>query len=132
VNQMNKPMTAKELLMPRFEIIADFPNNHYGEVGTILDRDWAKYPDDDETKKPIWMISDFPHLFRRINWWENRTAEQMPKRVMSLIKNDNGEFDTYNIEEWDMDILVGWIDKKERSCCSLLTFKPEFGYIPVD
>lgn len=48
---------------------------------------------------------------------------------MSIL-DDKG--DTFEIQEWDMEILVGWIDKKERSCCSLLTFKPEYGYVPVD
>ena len=57
-------MKAKELMKPRFEVIADFPNNHYGKVGTILDRDWARYPDEDETKEAIWRISHFPHLFK--------------------------------------------------------------------
>jgi hypothetical protein len=122
-------MTAEELMKPRFEVIADFPDNHFGGIGTILDRDWAKYPNDDEGQKAIWRISDFPHLFRKLNWWEKRTADQMPKRVMSIL-DDKG--DTFEIQEWDMEILVGWIDKKERSCCSLLTFKPEYGYVPVD
>ena len=40
--------------------------------------------------------------------------------------------DTFEIQEWDMEILVGWVDKKKRSCCSLLLFKPEYGYVPVD
>ncbi len=121
-------MTAKELMQPRFEVIADFPNNHFGAIGTILDRDWAKYPNDDETQKAIWRISDFPHLFRKMNWWERRTAAEMPKKVKSLA-DDKG--DVYEIQEWDMERMIGWIDKKERSCCSLLSWNPEFGYVPA-
>ena len=63
-----------------------------------------------------------------MNWWEKRTAEEMPHKVKSLMNNKG---DVYEIEEWDMELLVGWINKKERSCCSLLTFKPEYGYVPV-
>jgi hypothetical protein len=74
-------MTAAELLQPRFEVIADYPDNHFGAIGTILDRDWAKYPSDDENQKAIWRISDFPHLFQKLNWWEKRTEDQMPNRV---------------------------------------------------
>ena len=121
-------MTAAELMKPRFEIIADYPNNEFGKVGDILDRDWGHYPNGEEFE-PEWKISDYPHLFRKMNWWEKRTAEQMPKKLMSIL-DDKG--DTYEIEEWDMEILVGWINKKERTCCSLLTFKPEYGYVPVD
>jgi len=122
-------MTAEELMKPRFEIVADFPDNHFGKVGTILDRNWSKYPNDDETQEPIWKLSDFPHLFRKLNWWEYRTLEQMPKKVTSLL--DDKKY-VYEIEEWDIKLLLGWIDKKERSCCSLLTFVPEYGYVPVD
>ncbi|MEQ8548720.1 MAG: hypothetical protein RIC03_12460 [Cyclobacteriaceae bacterium] len=123
-------MNASELLKPRFEIIADFPNNHFGKIGTILDRDWAEYPNDDETQEAIWRISYFPHLFRQLNWWENRSIEDMPKRVISkALKNDSEVID---IQEWDMELMVGWIDKEQRICCSLLSFKPEYGYFPVD
>ncbi len=119
-------MTAKELMNPRFEVIADYPSNQ-NEVGTILE---CPNFDNDFTKQ-FWIESNekYPHLFRKMNWWEKRTAEQMPKKVMSIL-DDKG--DTFDIQEWDMEILVGWIDKKERSCCSLLTFKPEYGYVPVD
>lgn len=119
-------MNAKELMKPRYEVIADYPSN-LDPVGTIL-----KCPDyDNDFTKEYWVQSNdnYPHLFRKLNWWEYRTAEEMPKKVMSL-QGENR--DTYEIEEWDMDILVGWIDKKRRSCCSLLTFKPEYGYVPVD
>ena len=53
----------------------------------------------------------------------------MPKKVMSILDDKD---DTFEIQEWDMEILVGWVNKKERSCCSLLTFNPEYGYVPVD
>lgn len=29
------------------------------------------------------------------------------------------------------EIVNGCIDKKERSCCSLLSWNPEFGYVPA-
>ena len=116
-----------DLLKPRYEVIADYPNNEFGPIGTILDRDWGEYPEG-ETNPAKWKISDFPHLFRKMNWWENRTAEEMPKRVKSMA-DEKG--DVFEIEEWDMKLLIGWIDKKERTCCSLLSWKPEFGYVPV-
>lgn len=119
-------MTAKELMNPRFEVIADYPSNQ-NEVGTILQ---CPNFDNDFTKK-YWIDSNerYPHLFRKMNWWEKRTADQMPKRVMSIL-DDKG--DTFDIQEWDMEILVGWIDKKERIFCSLLIFEPKYGYVPVD
>lgn len=121
-------MTATELLQPRFEIIADFPNNYLGKVGTILDRDWGAYPDG-EDNPPAWTISMFPHLFRKLNWWEGRTAIQMPRKVISMADDNR---DVYEIEEWDMKQMIGWIDKKERVCVDLCLFEPQYGYMPVD
>ena len=112
-------MKAEELMRPRFEVIADYPSSIY-EIGQILES---------TTENMVLFFQKYPHLFRRLNWWEHRTAEEMPKKVMSLA-DDKG--DTYEIEGWDMELLVGWIDKKSRSCCSLLSFNPEYGYVPVD
>jgi len=128
-------MTAKELIQPRFEVIETYPKSKF-KKGDILERipnatnDWYN-ADKSLINADILLeeIEQYPHLFRKLNWWEKRTADQMPKKVMSIL-DDKG--DTFEIQEWDMEILVGWIDKKERSCCSLLTFKPEYGYVPVD
>jgi hypothetical protein len=128
-------MTAKELMQPRFEVIETYPKSKF-KKGDILERipnatnDWYN-ADKSLINADILLeeIEQYPHLFRKLNWWEKRTADQMPKKVMSIL-DDKG--DTFEIQEWDMEILVGWIDKKERSCCSLLTFKPEYGYVPVD
>jgi len=128
-------MTAKELMQPRFEVIETYPKSKF-KKGDILERipnatnDWYN-ADKSLINADILLeeIEQYPHLFRKLNWWEKRTADQMPKKVMSIL-DEKG--DTFEIQEWDMEILVGWIDKKERSCCSLLTFKPEYGYVPVD
>ena len=128
-------MTAKELMQPRFEVIETYPKSKF-KKGDILERipnatnDWYN-ADKSLINADILLeeIEQYPLLFRKLNWWEKRTAEQMPKRVMSIL-DDKG--DTFEIQEWDMGILVGWIDKKERRCCSLLSFKPEYGYVPVD
>ncbi len=112
-------MNSEQLLNPRFEVIAEYPSSIY-IVNQRLDA---------LTKSMIAFFSKYPHLFRKLNWWEHRKAEDMPKKVMSLADEKK---DIYEIEEWDMELLLGWIDKKNRSCCSLETFEPQYGYIPVD
>ena len=122
-------------MQPRFKVIETYPKSKF-KKGDILERipnatnDWYN-ADKSLINADILLeeIEQYPHLFRKLNWWEKRTAEQMPKKVMSILDN---KADTFEIQEWDMEILVGWIDKKERSCCSLLIFKPEYGYVPVD
>jgi len=124
-------MTASELLKPRYEIIGNAPllTNKIGEVITCNNPSGRIECQFLFSGKVDISPDSYPLIFRKLNWWERRTAEQMPKKVMSMI-DDKGN--TFNIEEWDMDILVGWINKKDRSCCSLLSFKPEYGYVPID
>lgn len=129
-------MSAEELMKSRFEVIADFPNNDFGKVGEILDRNWCKYIEDNEEGGVEWSISDFPHLFRKLNWWEHREEEDMPKRLISkaFSNNETKELsdEVFEIESWDMENLLGWTNKEKRQCCSLLSWNPEYGYFPVD
>ena len=72
-------MSNEELMKRRWEVIAAFPDNRNYEVGSILDRDWCRYiNDDDESQGTISKISEFPHLFRELGWWEKRKIEDMP------------------------------------------------------
>ena len=72
-------------------------------------------------------LEKYPHLFRRMLWWEQRSVDDMPKRLKHLMVDGIEE-----IEEWDMEHMIGWINKKERTCCDLASWNPEFGYVPVD
>lgn len=119
-------MTAKQLMNPRFEVIGDYPSSP-NIVGTILE-----CPDFGQNSIRHWIEyhGRYPNIFRKLNWWEYRTKEQMPKRLIcKAIPNDNS---IEEIEEWDMKRLWGWINKKERTGAGLLSFNPEYGYFPVD
>lgn len=119
-------MNAKELMNPRFEVIADYPSNS-NAVGTILE-----CPDFGETSVKHWIeyFSRYPHIFKILNWWDYRTEEQMPKKLIcKAIPNDT---EIIHIEEWDMSRLWGWTDKKKRQGCGLRSFNYEYGYFPVD
>jgi len=125
-------MTARELLQPRYEVIADYPKSDF-KVGDIIqcsddlvnDKDVGAF-----LRKFKYNFDKYPHLFKKLNWWEHRKLEDMPKRL--ICKAIKGDTEIQEIEEWDMEILVGWTDKAKRECCSLLSFNPEFGYFPVD
>ena len=128
--EQNGMLSAALLLKPRYEVIGDAPllTNKIGDVIT------CSHPSGRIECNFLFAGTvnvspdSYPLIFRKMNWWEKRTAEEMPKKVKSLADNKG---DVFEIEEWDMEILVGWINKKERSCCSLLTFKPEYGYVPI-
>jgi hypothetical protein len=68
-------MTNEELMLPRFNVIADYPNSSF-DIGDILEQDekhktnyWVKlqlytsrYPD------------KYPNIFRKLEWWEERVS----------------------------------------------------------
>jgi len=85
-------MTVEELLMPRYRVIADYPHNPY-KIGDLLE-EFTKtafkltvtYNGNsmDETQAntyPASAIEKMPHLFRKLNWWEERKVEDMPEYV---------------------------------------------------
>jgi len=137
-------MRAEELLKPRFEVIADYPYNPH-DIGAIIEarknnssihQTTIAYTDEFGEKvnqMNLCMPKSFekyPHLFRKLNWWEYRKIEDMPKKLIcKAIPNDKS---VNIIEEWDMNLLVGWTNKAKRQCCSLTAFNPEYGYFPID
>lgn len=126
-------MTTEELLRPRFEVIADYPKLSYN-VGRILTpvKDNSNIYDctDAPSSEVISYPEKYPHLFKKLNWWEHRKVEDMPKKLICKAIKDDSEI--LEIEEWDMEILFGWTDKKKRQGCGLRSFNPDYGYFPVD
>jgi len=71
-------MTPEQLLQPRYLVIADYPKSIY-KVGEVLNT--GRHGDilfcDDNGPR----MSQYPHLFRRLEWWEHRKPEGMPGYV---------------------------------------------------
>lgn len=116
-------MTAQELLIPRYKVIADYPGSVY-VVGEIIS-------DDTNCIEFLEELDKYPHIFEKLNWWEQRTVEEMPKRLICKAIPETAH-EIIEIEEWDMELLYGWRNKAERKCASLRSFNPKYGYFPAD
>lgn len=79
-------MTTEELLQPRFKVIANFPDNTRN-IGDIIyvDNKKEKYWSDNYEK----WLSTFPHLFKKLEWFEDRKVEDLPEYLKD-------EFETYD------------------------------------
>ena len=124
-------MTAAELLRPRYEIIADFPGNGYN-VGRIIVPiirsgkifDCLDAPSSEVITNP----EKYPHLFRKMSWWENRDLKDMPGYVMFHDKT------IFKIKSWHLEQLTGVIDNDEDPgyiCLTIWNYKAGYGYIPI-
>lgn len=118
-------MTVEELLRPRYKVIADYPNSEF-EVGTIINfpnkRDYYTGNDEWESefvrdknqggqfKFCIKKIEPFPHLFKKLEWWEDRAIEDMPEYVRFKER-------VLKVSRWLSDIEDvenGWCELVER------------------
>jgi len=64
-------MSKEELLRPRFKVIAGWWDMKPYKVGDIIE---SGQHDD--------LFSPYPHLFKRLEWWEERTNDELPEYVI--------------------------------------------------
>lgn len=87
---MSTPLSPEELLMPQYKVIAPYPTMRADgwEVGSIiklnvkLDSGAFALHDHDHFKVNCWF-QEYPHLFKKLEWWEGREIEEM----MGYVKN---------------------------------------------
>ena len=73
-------MTTEELMQPRYKVIADYPGNHQriGHIYTVIG--------DEESIKNWCSNKDYyPHLFKKLEWWEEREEKDLPKYVKGRV-----------------------------------------------
>ena len=131
-------MTAKELLQPRFEVIAPIPLlERYGlELGAVIELNCfneennqyycERYNDLGKSKFYDEHYRSYPKRFREMNWWEGRTAEQMPKKVQF----EDGEI--VEIDSWDMQLLKGSFKSHPNCYIKLNHFGKDNVLTPID
>lgn len=102
-----------DLLKPRYEVVADYPKSDFAVGEIILLKDnkngvpvYVKAEFDGVDFIDVSFFNDFPHIFKKLKWWERRKDEEMPQylkltmagkiqychkveKIMDL--NDNGE-----------------------------------------
>lgn len=130
-------LSAKELMYPRWELIANFPFCilRLGEVVTELpsSNEYERiftYGDKRRFYKLDHCPEDYPHLYKKLEWWDRRPEEDMPKKV--ICKAIPGDQEVIEVLRWDMNMLFGFVNAETRTGVDLTCFVPEHGYFPVD
>lgn len=72
----------KELLKPRYKVIADYPGNDIPIGYIITDVDYY-------TRRNV-DFDKWPHIFKKLEWWEDRKPEEMPEYLK--VKSTKGIF----------------------------------------
>lgn len=105
-------MTNEELLKPRWKCIADFPDSKY-KIGQIYDgfefedNIFISPKDFGYSDTPIDIPEDYPAIFKKLEWWEERNKEDLPKYIKHKLDNiilkvyEYGRYDAWFYQEED-------------------------------
>lgn len=97
--------SIEDLLKPRYKVIADWPG------ATVKVGDVISYNEFDVhvvlAGREPYLISDYPHLFKRLEWWEERSEDEMAEYV----KTDGIVFKVEQYEHLGYDDAVAWFVK---------------------
>jgi hypothetical protein len=95
---MTEETKIAELLKPRYKIIDDYPGLKI-PVGAILipnrldgtiNNEWVTPDKSDRKNLYGYDLSKYPHLFKKLEWWHERTPDELPKYIGA--KNEGGVF----------------------------------------
>lgn len=93
-------MTKEQLLVPRWKCIADYPGNTF-YIGEIFDlpsefthQQIIIKGNNEEIDLDV-DLHKYPLIFRKLEWWEDRKLEDMPKYIKFRNSNEIFETDTY-------------------------------------
>ncbi len=89
----------KELLKERYLVIADYPTSKmYFHVGAILTWNDKYYECNSNIRMAKETVEGFPHLFRKLEWWEIRSRKEMPKYLKTVKSGKLGRVSKWKYE----------------------------------
>jgi hypothetical protein len=109
-------LSKDELLKVRYKVIADYPKSIH-KVGDVL------YCDENGPR-----MSQYPHLFKTLEWWEERAEDDMPEYVK--YPNDARRFagKVFKVNMFDPPYLFN-CEKDEILCVDRVEPADESEYI---
>lgn len=89
-------MLIEELLKPRYKVIADYPNSRF-KLDEILTQWIGNNYSGEDKYFVISNVEKFPHIFSKLQWWEDREIEDLPQ----YLKEDlGGKVYYYKVEKY--------------------------------
>lgn len=101
-------MSNEELMRPRYKVIAIDTTESF-QIGDILNHppEWHDYIWVTPTGKCIFYPEKYPHLFKKLEWWEERKIEDMPEYL-----NCPSRKMFFRVERWHKSYFI--IDGKQK------------------
>jgi hypothetical protein len=118
---------SAELLIPRYIVIGLYPNCKLLPNYILYPTDEGKYKVEDNLVVKSSYLDTFPHLFRKLQWYEQRVLAEMPDYV-----KDNFDGEVYKVAEYQLkdNIVTVYLNepniykKDGKSTAVLALFNP--------
>ncbi len=83
-------MSTENLLKNRWKVIADFPGNEWFEINDIITancKDGRHRSPNGDYDEDLWIYVDpnnYPAIFKKLEWWEERDEKDLPRFLKYL------------------------------------------------
>jgi hypothetical protein len=78
-------MNKEQLLIPRYKVVSEWPDMlERFSIGYIFEHPYGRQY---LTEKSKYDPADFPAMFKKLQWWEERTTEEMPNYITIIDEN---------------------------------------------
>jgi hypothetical protein len=91
-------LSTEELMHPRYKVIADYPGNIH-PIGHIHGHDINGTQNVMKLDEWLAFHDKYPHLFKKLEWWEDREEKDMPQYV-KLVMSNRIQF-VHKVEKWN-------------------------------
>ncbi len=94
-------MDIEKLMIPRYKVIANWPDMlERFSVGYVFEHPYGRQYITETSK---YDPADYPHLFKRLEWWQERKLGDMPEYVKSPTgRVAKAKFDLEETSAWFM------------------------------
>jgi hypothetical protein len=102
-------LSVEELLKPRYKVIAKWPSMRDFSLNQIVvlnepfSPQYMKYVVEDCSGKREYItkyFDDYPHLFEKLNWYEEIEFRDLPKYIKWIDPSDKMHVEYFEVENW--------------------------------
>ena len=88
---MTENKAIDDLLKPRYKVISDYPGRDV-EIGHVIN-------DPDYYERRGLQLKNYPHLFQKLEWYQERDKKDMPHYIKWTHPNTK-EVDFFKVDQW--------------------------------
>lgn len=121
-------MTVEQLMQPRYKVINGYPHSPFN-IGQILFKvkplyglDYIATFDGQQNIDNSW-VTQYPHIFQKLQWYEERKIEDMPEYVKHVNSGQVKKVTKYLLGQFGNSFYSGEIEKRGKYKGTEISYK---------